>query len=157
MKNEIEYAVDLKDDLYAYALQLTGNRHLANDLLQETFLRIIQKSGTYRALGSFEAWAKMVMKNIFLNSIKKDDMHRDYFVDYCERHSFAEPECENAYCANEILHIISLLPPRQAVVITLRIKGYKYHEIASKIGVTVECVKSRIFEAKKNIRKVLDN
>jgi len=50
--------------LYAYALRATRNPELAQDLVQETFLRIVQRLGTYDDQGKFEAWLFRILVNL---------------------------------------------------------------------------------------------
>jgi len=50
--------------LFGYALRATGNAELAQDLVQETFLRIVQRLGKYDDQGKFEAWLFRILVNL---------------------------------------------------------------------------------------------
>ena len=50
--------------LFGYALRATGNAELAQDLVQETFLRIVQRLGSYDDQGKFEAWLFRILVNL---------------------------------------------------------------------------------------------
>ena len=58
--------------LEKYALYLTGNREDAEDLLQETYLRMIEKSRTIRENMAFMSWARTIMYNLFITKCRKD-------------------------------------------------------------------------------------
>ena len=65
------------------------------------------------------------------------------------------PDVESVYCADEIIKIISLLPKRQCQVVGLRLGGYKYNEIAEKLGTSVGNVKNSMFLARKNLKRMM--
>ena len=67
--------------LASHAVFLTKNIEEAEDLLQETLLRILTNSDKYKDDGKFNSWAKTVMKNIFLNKQLSNERYRTRFVD----------------------------------------------------------------------------
>ena len=69
MEENFDKVTGVMGKLRTYAFSLTGESESADDLLQESLLRIMVKADRYRAIGSFEAWAKRVMLNIFLREI----------------------------------------------------------------------------------------
>lgn len=145
-----------------YAIYLTKSPEQADDLLQETLLRILTNIDKYEEQGCFKAWAKSIMKNLFLNSITSNQKHRSTFVngyDYINDDNFhplvSESDCK--YSKEEIYKAISLLPARYAQMITLQMTGYKYEEIAKQMNISIGCVKSTIFSAKTRLRKILGN
>ena len=73
----------------------------------------------------------------------------------CGTEYLSAPDSESLYCAKELHGIISRLPRLQREVMTLRINGYKYHEIAHALGTSAGNVKNAIFQARANIRRQL--
>lgn len=147
--------------LYPYALTLTHSEDDADDLLQDALLRTLLKIHLYKPTGSFTGWTKRIMENEFKNSQKKagrcgmhsvddeNETHRAIqLVDYA--HSV-----EEIYCAKELLDMVRQLPSRQQKTLTLRIKGYKYDEIAKELDTSVGNVKNSIFQARNNIKRIL--
>ena len=127
--------IDSHKTLESYAIYLTKNQELADDLLQETLLRILTK-------------------------INKYEKHKQTFVDgynYINDDSFHPSVSENdsKYSNDEIYKAISMLPTRYEQMISMQMAGYKYEEIARKMGISVGCVKSTLFAAKNRLKKIL--
>lgn len=153
--------------LRTYAFSLTGERESADDLLQESLLRIMVKADRYRAIGSFEAWAKRVMLNIFLREIERrtramEALPRGFITGHEEarwaelREPVFSAGCDSYCHAREIKSIIRCLPRLQYDVVVLRISGYSYIEIAETLGTTIGNVKNAIHNARENIRKMME-
>src|SRR5437870_3056052 len=70
-------------NLLGIALRYAGNRPEAEDILQESFIKIFHSIGSYKAEGSFEGWMKRIVQNTAINSyrskIKKFDLYIDVF------------------------------------------------------------------------------
>ena len=145
-----------------FAMFLTKNEELANDLLQETLLRVLSNISKYENLGCFSAWAKCIMKNVFLNEQISCEKHRRTFVDgydYINDDTVHPFTCENdeKYSKEDVEKAISLLPPRYAQIIRMQMDGYKYDEIAKSMNITISCVKNTIFSAKNRLKKILED
>lgn len=152
--------IDSHKTLENYAIYLTKNQEQADDLLQETLLRILTKINKYEDQGCFDAWAKKVMKNIFINEKNSNEKHKQTFVDgynYINDDSFHPYVSENdsKYSKDEIYKAISMLPTRYEQMICMQMSGYKYEEIAQRMNISVGCVKSTLFAAKNRLRKIL--
>ena len=81
MKNNHEQLMDVINTLKIYATTLTGDKDRADDLLQNTLLRILQNIDEYRAIGRFEVWAKKVMLNVFRNEVRNSSYRTMHFID----------------------------------------------------------------------------
>lgn len=154
--------IDAYKTLEMYATYLTGNEGYSDDLLQETLLRILSNSDKYEDQGNFNAWAKRVMKNIFLNERTSNEIHNRTFVDgydYINDDTVHPLVADNddRYSKGDIYKAISLLPARYAKMITMQMDGYKYEEIACSMNISLGCVKSTIFAAKNKLRIILDS
>lgn len=154
--------VKILKKLEKYALQLTHDRERANDLVQETSLRIINGYDGYQDDGGFTPWAKTIMKHTFLNGLKANNKKHyeivdgyDYYNDE-KVHPFVS-ENETPYTLEEIKNAIKSLPENQIKVLILREKGYKYEEIAEILCISLTNVKTRIFAARNNLRNIMNN
>ena len=145
-----------------YALMLTHDRDRANDLLQETSLKIMNNYQNYHEDGFFTPWAKTVMRNTFLNEVKIISKNSDRIVDgydfYHDEnvHPFVA-ESEVPYTVNEIRRAMKELPIQQYNILKMRENGYKYEEIARVLDISIGSVKSKIFAAKVNLRNIMNN
>ena len=143
-----------------HAMYLTKDQEWANDLLQDTLLRILSKSDKYKEQGRFDAWARSVMKHIFLNDQTSNEKHKDTFVEGFNyiKEDYSHPsvaENDSKYIIEDIRKAIEMLPERYADMIRMQIAGYKYEEIAQKMGISIGCVKSTLFAAKNQLKKML--
>jgi RNA polymerase sigma-70 factor (ECF subfamily) len=162
MENNSNELVNLQGDLYRYAVMLTKDKDKALDLLQDTSLRILSKVDKYEDRGKFKAWAKKVMWNHFLNGQTSSEERHKVVVDGYEYTTdvMCHPlvaDSESVYIGKEIYSCISMLSPTHAQMITMRIKGYKYEEIAKELKISVGCVKSSIFTARNKLRGLMDS
>lgn len=151
----------VRKQLYLYALRLTRDAERADDLLQDTILRILTNACNYDDRNSFISWALVVMRNIFLNNersasnrsrtliIGYDDADDTYFAD-------AVADSESNYYGNELQALIDKLPTEFSQLLHRRIEGYKYEEIATELGLPVGTVKSQLFLAKKRFKMLLE-
>ena len=154
--------VELQDFLQRYAIMLTKDSDRAQDLLQETSLRILTNIDKYEDQGRFGSWAKTVMTRVFLNEANKNSKYHNRFVDgydYTCNESFhpSVADSESIIISKEIYEAIKMLPPRYGQMIVMRIDGYKYEEIAQKMDLSLGCVKSTIFSAKNNLMNIINN
>jgi RNA polymerase sigma-70 factor (ECF subfamily) len=149
--------------LARHAMFLTNNMDVAEDLLQETLLRILTNSDKYKDDGKFNSWAKTVMKNIFLNERQNHEKYRTRFIDgydYInndEVHPLVSENDNYIYSKSDIYKAISMLPAKYAQIITMQMSGYKYEEIAKSFNLSTGCLKSTLFLAKCRLKKILSS
>ena len=152
-------SVELLKCLQAYAKALTGNYNDANDLVQETYLRMLVNADKYTNEGKLQAWACVVMKRQFYNDIKKQGNNtlsisdREYIIEHEEHVTACEPEC--CYYKKEIIRVINSMPAREAHMLNMRMEGYKYEEIGEAFSMPMGTVRSKLFYAKSKLQKRL--
>lgn len=143
--------------LYAYALKLTGNKHQAEKLIQETMLQIKEKATAYNTSIPFVTWTKMIMENTHLSTFKDADIQQLRHLCFCGSTNPFKTDDNSTYSMKEIYLVMSRLSPTQATVVTLRLKGYNPSEIASKMGITTQCAVKHLAEATYNLMHTMDN
>ena len=150
-------SVELLKCLQAYAKVLTGNYDDANDLVQETYLRMLVNADKYTNEGKLQAWACVVMKRQFINDTKKQNnisiTDKEYIIEYDNLATACEPEC--CYYKKEITRIVNSLPAREAHLLNMRMKGFKYEEIGKAFSMPMGTVRSSLFYAKCKLQKQL--
>ena len=130
--------------LYKFAYKLTHDYDRANDLLQETFLRVLYNAEKFKDDGKFMSWAFVIMRHAFLNNCKHEEqyiaaeesLYSTAFTTNDE--SASGTEVEDFYCA------IDELPGNAGKVMRLLISGHKYVEIAVRMEIPIGTVKTRI-------------
>jgi RNA polymerase sigma-70 factor (ECF subfamily) len=150
----------ISQSLRAFSLKLTGNSVDAEDLYQDTALRIINNADKYRPNTNFKAWAVTIMRNIFINNYRKrvrrgvllDQTPNNYYINSGE--SVVDNDGEHDVSFNELMKMVDSLPDDFKVPFWMAYEGYKYDEIAEELGAPLGTIKSRIFFARKKLQRM---
>ncbi|HEY2044003.1 MAG TPA: RNA polymerase sigma factor SigE [Jatrophihabitans sp.] len=149
------------DRVYRLAYRLSGNRSDAEDLTQETFVRVFRSLADYTP-GTFEGWLHRITTNLFLDMVRRRQKIRfDALAeDASERLASDEPGPERAYEQNnidpEIQRALDALPADfRAAVVLCDLEGLTYEEIAMTLGIKVGTVRSRIHRGRVLLREAL--
>ena len=147
--------------VYRLAYRLTGNRHDAEDLTQEVFVRVFRSLSSYTP-GTFEGWLHRITTNLFLDQVRRKQRIRfDTLADNAaDRLPGRDPGPERAFeHANLDLDIQNALqelsPEFRAAVVLCDIEGLSYEEIAATLDVKLGTVRSRIHRARAQLRAAL--
>ncbi len=140
--------------LKSLALKLSKNQEDAQDLLQDTWLRIVENSGDYENRNKFRSWASVIMKNIFINDYRKKK-RQGVNVDIEEVKLCSAINSDYLLANEDIYKAISELPHEMSKVFYLYLQGYTYEEISKHVDIPLGTVKSRIFCAKKRLQITL--
>ncbi|MBM3452815.1 MAG: sigma-70 family RNA polymerase sigma factor [Bacteroidetes bacterium] len=152
--------VGLEDNLHSFALGFTRNKEDAQDLTQETLLKAITYRNYYTPQTNFKAWVFTIMRNIFINQYRRKvksgtifDNSKDLFL-ISNSVSHNETPVEMIATKN-INRQITSLGDEYKVPFELHFQGFKYKEIADRLGIPIGTVKSRIFIARKKLMDLL--
>jgi RNA polymerase sigma-70 factor (ECF subfamily) len=147
--------------VYRLAYRLTGNQHDAEDLTQETFLRVFRSLGTYSP-GTFEGWLHRITTNLFLDQVRRKRRVRiDPWGDETERlpasaASTPERGFEHQNLDADVQRALDALPPEfRAAVVLCDMEGLSYEEIGVTLGVKLGTVRSRIHRGRALLRESL--
>jgi RNA polymerase sigma-70 factor (ECF subfamily) len=147
--------------VYRLAYRLTGNKHDAEDLTQDVFIRVFRSLSTYTP-GTFEGWLHRITTNLFLDHARRKQRIRfDALADdAAERLPGREPSPAQAYDDThldpEIAAALQALPPDfRAAVVLCDIEGLSYEEIAATLGIKLGTVRSRIHRGRSQLRTAL--
>ncbi len=148
--------------VYRLAYRLTGNRHDAEDLTQETFVRVFRSLSGYTP-GSFEGWLHRITTNLFLDTARRRSRIRmDPLGEDAERvpggAGLGTPErgFEHGNLDHDVQRALDQLSPEfRAAVVLCDIEGLSYEEIAVTLGIKLGTVRSRIHRARAQLRESL--
>ena len=143
-----------------FLLRMTGDDYLAEDLTQETFLKMIRAIDRYDPNGSaaFGTWLVTIAKNACVDHIRRNrvelaDIDELPLADGTDLAFLVEKKLEYA----EVLKALETLPPEQGLAIRLKYEEeLTLEEIAQRFGVPAKTVKSRIHEGTVKLRKLLN-
>ncbi len=157
----INKLLGLQSNLMSFAYQLTSNREAAEDLVQDTTLKVLDNEEKYVDNVNFKGWVLTIMRNIFINNYRRQvrnatiiDTSEDlYHLNISQESGLATPE--GTFNAKEISKAISEFTDDYRVPFSMYVAGYKYSEIADHMGLPLGTVKSRIFFARKRLQQTL--
>lgn len=156
-----ERLLALQDNLKSFAYTLTANRDDAEDLLQDTTLKALDNQEKYYDNVNFKGWVFTIMRNIFINNYRRlvrnqtmvDQTEDLYHLNLPQESGFDTPE--GSFSVKEITNAINSFSPEYRIPFSMHVAGYKYQEIADKMGLPLGTVKSRIFFARQRLQEYL--
>ena len=156
-----------RSKVYTYILLTIKNQPLAEDLFQETFIKVIQslRAGKYRDNGRFLSWVIRIAHNLIIdhfrkekqmNSVSNDDSEVDLFNSKKLSDDNIEDLIVNNQIKAEIRTLINELPDDQKEVVLLRHYGeLSFKEIADQTDVSINTALGRMRYALINLRKLI--
>ncbi len=143
-------------DIYNMVIRMTADKMLAEDIVQETFIKVFKKLGTFRGEAQISTWMKRIAINIALYHLKKRG--RIQFVEV-EDHLLVDSEREEEEIDIRQIHeAIKKLPEGCRLVFTLYLlEGYRHREIAEIVGISESTSKSQYQRAKSLLRELLNH
>ena len=153
--------LSLQENMMNFALTLTADKNDAQDLMQDTTLKVLDNQEKFVDNVNFKGWVLTIMRNIFINNYHKivrtqtvvdQDIDLEN-LDIMNDSGFDNPD--GAYQIQEITSAIESLNEELKVPFSMFVSGYKYNEIAEALDVPLGTVKSRIFFARQELKKKL--
>jgi len=152
--------------VYALCLRMVGNPADAEDLMQEAFLQLFRKIGTFRGESAFSTWLHRMTVNVVLMRLRKKSLPTDSLEETLE------PDAENSAPKRDVgapdlrltgavdrvnlERCIEKLPPGYRTVFVLHdVQGYEHNEIAEIMGCSVGNSKSQLHKARTRLRDLL--
>ena len=147
--------------VYRLAFRLSGNRADAEDLTQETFVRVFKSLAEYTP-GTFEGWLHRITTNLFLDMVRRrqrirfDALPEDAGDRLASRESGPETTFDEMHLDPEIQRALDELPADFRVAVVLcDLEQLSYEEIAATLGIKVGTVRSRIHRGRVLLRQAL--
>ncbi len=145
--------------LYRYALSLTGEPHLAEDVLQETFIRVYRKLGWLRDPSLFRAWAYRIATREAFRRLKRERRWSEQVRDEEALKALPAPPAREDFApelsARLQESVAALSPASRAVVVLYYLHEMSLEETAEVLGVPVGTVKSRLAYGLEALRRRL--
>jgi len=142
-----------------------GNTSLAEDLTQETFIRVYKARKSYQPTAKFTTWLYHIVKNLCLNQMKKnnhepcsidsntDDAENAHSAYLQSPVNTSIEEAQKTEVIEAVRNAIDSLPPNQKMALILnRYEGLAYDEIAERMEISTKAVKSLLSRARENIK-----
>ncbi|WP_167609149.1 RNA polymerase sigma factor [Maribellus sediminis] len=157
-----------KNRVFSYILLIVKNQELAEDIFQETFIKVIRslKRGKYIENGKFVSWVLRISHNLIIDHFRKlklkgtisnDSTEVDIFNSQRYSEATVEDQMVNDQILSEVKDLIKELPEDQQQVIYMRhYMGLSFKEIADQTGVSINTALGRMRYALINLRKLIE-
>ena len=140
--------------VYAYCLRMLGNAQEAEDLFQEVFIRVWQRAYQFTEEKSISGWIFTIAHNLCLNRIR-DRKEHDSIDNYISLSS-SNPEMGEDWAARIQAALEQVPPENREPFVLFEYQGLSYQEISEVMKLTIAAVKSRIYRAREELRKILE-
>lgn len=157
-----------KAKLFSYILFVVRNRDVADDVFQDTFVKVIVRlrSGDYSPTGKFGAWLTRIAHNIIMDRYRS--IANDNTIDVDEENDMTKVEGDdvtdqpietwfiNEQVLSDVKHLMDKLPPTQREVVFMRFfQELSFKEIAEMTGVGINTALGRMRYAIMNLRRMV--
>ncbi len=153
--------------IFGYILSKTADRELANDIFQDTFIKIIHtlKKGNYNEEGKFLPWALRIAHNLVMDYYRSNKRKKTKFasenydiLDFITaENNFLENSLEEQQTITSIMELMKTLPEEQQQVLKMRIfMGLSFKEIAEQTSVSINTSLGRMRYALINLRALVN-
>lgn len=145
--------------VYGLCLRMVANPALAEDLVQETFIRAWQKLGTFRGESAFSSWLHRLAVNVVLSRQRSRRRReaRIVAVEDPESHERESAPQAPEGAGMDLDKAVATLPPGARRVFLLHdVEGFNHSEVAEMMGIAVGTSKAHLHRARKLLRKVLE-
>jgi len=152
--------------VFSYILMVVHNRELAEDLFQDTFIKVVNtlRTGNYREEGKFNQWIMRIARNLIIDHFRKSQ--KMSFVDnnlygtdildmFSEKSMSVEQKIITEQIHDTVRYLVTLLPKEQSEVLNMRLyKEMSFKEIADTTNVSINTALGRMRYAILNLRKL---
>ncbi|MDD3039922.1 RNA polymerase sigma factor [Bacteroides sp.] len=151
----------MESDLHRFAYKLTANRDSANDLVQDCVLQALDSHEKFTHAKNLKGWMYTIMRNIFINNYRRATREMRMIDDTYsaqQQNMIKDEEAEHfelTYDIKQLYRIIHTIPEDMKIPFQMFVAGFKYREIAEKLGLPIGTVKSRLFFIRKRLKEEL--
>jgi RNA polymerase sigma-70 factor (ECF subfamily) len=142
--------------LMSVCSRYAGTFSEAEDMLQESFIKIFSSIHQYKSQGSFEGWLRKITVNTCLRKLEKIKIRYDELPAVETVDAAVHPDVLSNITEKELMGLISSLPEGYRIVFNLSvIEGYSHDEIASMLGIQPATSRSQLIKARRQLQKQL--
>ena len=145
-------------ELYRFALRSLGDRGLAEEAVQETFVRAWQAANRFDdALGSLRTWLFAIVRNVVIDLSRARSVRPSLAADGTSNEIVLDDEVERVIVAWQVEEALQKLSgEHREALVEVHYKSRPYHDVAREFGVPVGTMKSRVYYALKAMRLALE-
>jgi len=141
------------------ARNLLGSTSDAEDAVQETFLKVQRSIGTFRAQSSFVTWTFRILINTCYDARRSRMRKKEVTNEGTEEAPLPEPKAPGSHPSLKLAlerALRQLTDHQRQVFLLYEVEGFRHAEIAGMLEITETASKNTLFQAKKNLRTMLE-
>ena len=153
-----------QDLVFSLAFKLTGNKEMANDVAQESFIRAWKAIDKFRGDSTFGTWIYRITVNSAWTLRKKAKKHNTLNIDdtyepvVIDEKRDPELVAINSDLSSTLINALDKIPLDQRIIVELKnIEGRSHKEIADFLGISVTAAKVRLHRAHQRLRDILED
>lgn len=157
----VEIIRDYKDGLIFYLNGYVGNICIAEDLTEDTFVKLITRKPKFSGKSSFKTWLYAIGRNIALDYVKRNPKMAELSIDVCQELTSEEEELECSYMQTErkiIVHraLRRLKPEYRQILWLIYFEEFSNKEAAVIMKKSVHNIETLVYRARQSLKKELD-
>jgi RNA polymerase sigma-70 factor (ECF subfamily) len=149
--------IDEMGSLRKFALRLTKNTHEAEDLVQATLLRALEKKDYFQENTNLFSWTSKIMFNLFVSSYRQKKKFETQYdpTPYIEQVSIGPTQEANVDLVTVSEGMQLLSPGHREILMLVCVQGMRYEDASAHLGIPVGTVRSRLSRARKQLQDIL--
>lgn len=156
-----------KNKVYTYILLIVKEEHLAQDIFQDTYIKVVRSlsTGKYQENGKFLSWVLRIAHNLIIDHYRKKKQlplinHSNYHTDKFNSLQYAEDTIESKMIDDQIIKnlkqlILELPADQQRIIMQRHYDGLSFKEIAEQSNISINTALGRMRYALINLRKII--
>jgi RNA polymerase sigma-70 factor (ECF subfamily) len=143
--------------LRRFALALSGNAALADDLVQDCIEKALRQAGQLREQRRLAAWLRSILYNLYIDELRRRrsaGVQQDV-ADLADDLALSDPREDPSSAYDFVRAVSGLTPEHRQIVLLVGLDGMSYREIADSLGIPIGTVMSRLARARERLREML--
>ncbi len=152
-----EALIDEMDKLQKFSMKLCRNTHDAEDLLQATVLKALEKKDMFKEGTNLFSWISKIMYNDFVSGYRrKVKFETQYDCEDFLMNQSSDPQQDNISELAQVNEAMSLLSDEhRTILVCVCVKGMKYQEVSEMLSIPVGTVRSRLSRAREQLKDAM--
>jgi RNA polymerase sigma-70 factor, ECF subfamily len=144
--------------LRRYAMALTGNAALADDLVQDSIEKALRQSGQLRELQLLPSWLRRILHNLYIDEIRRRRGRGQQadIMDFVDHPELSLPADDSAQGRDFVRAMNALNFEHRQILLLVGLEDMSYREIAEELNVPIGTVMSRLARARERLRSLME-
>lgn len=144
--------------VYGYCMKMLKNKQKAEDITQETWIRVLRHAHTYKPTGSAKSWIMSISRNLVMDEFRSTKKWVDLEDHVWNSIEDTQADIEKLFHENELNEKLNQafaeLPENQKIILTMvLIEELSQAEVAKNLNTSVGAVKASLFRSRENLKK----